>query len=434
MRTLLITLTLFAIQGSLGASQFDPIRWQTLAGTHVVLYQAMEVPMLNISLAFKAGSAYDGNHFGLSALTTRLLNQGNLGFDAQEIAQQLANTGAQFQGRPDRDMVVLNLKTLSEHTALKAAINTFAMVISHPDFTESAFAQEQQQQLNAIAQIKHLPDEVANQTFFQALYHNHPYAHPVLGDEQSVKNLNIQQVRDFYHQFFVKRNAYLIFVGAIDKKEADALAKQLLKDLPKGQEALDIKPAKPLTEEINIEVRFPSSQTVLRLGQLGITHQDPNYFPLHIGNYILGGGHMTSQLSRELRGNRGLTYGVHSQFSPMPGIGPFLIACSTKALQIKSAIKVVDNTLVRFINEGPTEEELTAAKKYLTGSFPISLSSNQTMAEVLLRIAIYHLPDDYLKTYINRINRVTRKDIQKAFQQTINPHKLLQVTVGKEVK
>jgi zinc protease len=425
---------LIAIQEPLAANQFDPIRWQTQAGTHVVLYRAMEVPMLNISLAFKAGSAYDAQNFGLSALTTRLINQGNLGFNAQEIAQQLANTGAQFQGQADRDMVVLNLKTLSNHTALNAAINTFAMVISHPDFTQQAFAQEQQQQLNAIAQIKNLPDEVANQTFFQALYHHHPYAHPILGDEQSVKNLNIQQVRDFYHQFFVKSNAYLIFVGAIDKKEADALAKQLLKDLPKGQEAPDIQPAKPLTEEINIEVRFPSSQTVLRLGQLGITHQDPNYFPLHIGNYILGGGHITSQLSRELRGNRGLTYGVHSQFSPMPGVGPFLIACATKALQIKSAIKVIDDTLVRFINEGPTEEELSAAKKYLTGSFPISLSSNQTMAEVLLRIAFYHLPDDYLKTYIRSINHVTRKDIQKAFQQTINPHNLLQVTVGKEDK
>lgn len=413
------------------ATPFATIQWKTSNGAHVVFYQAMEVPMLEISIAFAAGSAYDGEKYGLSALTTRLLNQGNDHLSENTIAEQLAETGSQYGAANSQNMVVLNLKTLTRPDALKSACATFTTIIAHPDFPESSFKREKQQQLLSITQAQESPDIIANQTFFQALYKNHPYAHPLIGDRNSVDKLTLEQVRSFYKKYFVSSNATIVLVGAIDKVTAEQLAEQMMKDLPTGNPPPKIPHADALAEGLDIEAQFPSTQTVLRLGQLGITHHDPNYFPLVVGNYILGGGSIVSKLSLELREKRGLTYGVYSQFLPMPGDGPFLIALSTKTSQTKTAIKMTRETLSSFIKNGPNEEELMAAKQYLTGSYPLSLASNRSIADMLLKIAFFHLPDDYLQTYTHHINTVTTEQIRTAFQQLINPDKLLQVSVGK---
>ena len=429
------TLSFFALfltlPQALAAKPFETSQWNTKNGAHVIFYQAMEVPMLEISIAFAAGSAYDAEHFGLSALTTRLLNQGNGGLDANTVAEKLAETGAQFEGTSSRDMVAFNLKTLTNPEALTKASELFASIIAHPDFPIDSLNREKSQQLMAIAQAQESPDDIATETFFQILYKDHPYAHPIIGNRNSVNQLTVLHVRNFYHHFFVGSNATVVLVGAIDQSTAHQLAELITRDLPKGHPATAIPPAQKLTEEIDIEVKFPCSQTILRLGQLGITHNDNHYFPLIVGNYMLGGGALVSKLAHELREKRGLTYSVYSQFAPMPGIGPFMINLSTKNNQTKAAIDITRETLASFIKKGPNQDDLLAAKQYLTGSFPLSLASNRSIADMLIKISFYHLPADYLQTYISRINAVSIEEIKMAFEQQIMPNKLLQVTVGK---
>ncbi|WP_133127525.1 M16 family metallopeptidase [Legionella nagasakiensis] len=431
MRSLLTLFCLFfAWPHVLAAKTFEAQRWLTSHGAQVIFYQAMEVPMLDISVAFAAGSAYDGDHFGLSTLTTELLNQGNAGFDANTVAEKLAETGAQYDGESSRDMAVLNLKTLTDPKSLKEATDVFALIVNHPDFPPQAFAREKNQQLMSIAQSQESPEEIANQTFFKALYDTHPYAHPIRGTQESVKALTIEQVRRFYKQYFVSHNAIIVMVGAIDKSTAQQLAEKLTADLPTGQAAAKIPAAHPLAEELTIEVQFPSSQSMIRLGQLGIDHHNKHYFPLIVGNYILGGGTLVSQLGYEVRQKRGLTYGIYSQFIPMPGLGPFIISLATQNKQAATATDVTRKTLDAYLKAGPSEEELTAAKQYLIGSFPLSLASNRNIANMLLKIAFYHLPEDYLDTYTSQIANVTTEQIKQAFVHTITPNKLLQVTVG----
>lgn len=428
---LLLALLGLTISPSLMANTFETSQWHTKNGAQVIFYQAMEVPMIDISVAFTAGSAYDGQAFGISALTTKLLNQGSRGIHTDSMAEQMAATGAQFEAISNKDMVVLNLKSLAAPNNLKKANELFATIIGHPDFSMDSFAREKQQQLMSIAQSHESPDEVANQTFFQILYNKHPYGHPSIGNRETVDSLTVEQIRHFYNQFFVASNAVVVLVGAIDQSMAQQLAEDLTKDLPMGHPAPAIPPAEALTEEITVEVPFTTSQTILRLGQLGIDHQNNNYFPLQVGNYILGAGALVSRLAQELREKRGLTYGVSSQFSPIPGKGPFLISFSTRHRQAKNAIKLTREVLASFVKNGPNEVELLAAKQYLTGNFPLSMSSNRSIANMLLKIAIYQLPNDYLQTYIDHINAVTTEDIKKAFQEVIIPDKLLEVAVGK---
>lgn len=426
--TLLINLL---ITSPLLATTFKTEQWQTAKGTQVIFYPAMEVPMVDISIAFASGSAYDGKSYGLSALTTNLLDQGNEHFDANQIAEKLADVGAQFNSETSRDMTALQLKTLTDDNALKQSLNIFSLIINKPNFKQEAFMREKNQQIMAVMQSQESPNEVANLLFFNKLYQNHPYAHAINGTIDSIKSLSLPQVRSFYHRYFVASNAVIVIVGAIDLNKAHDIAEQLTQNLPKGEPAPTIPTALSLQTPEEVNVNFASSQTILRLGQLGISHTNPDYFPLLVGNYILGGGSLVSRLSNDVREKRGLTYGIYSQFIPMPGEGPFLISLSTKRNQTKTALTVTKKTLEDFLITGPTADELVAAKQYLIGSFPLSLASNSNIAAMLLRIAFYHLPADYLNNYTDNIEKITLKDIKNAFDHQINPSKMLLVSVGK---
>jgi len=429
---LIITTLMLVFSSAYATTPFKTTSWHTKTGALVIFYQAMEVPILDITIAFAAGSAYDLQDFGLSTLTLKLLNQGNNGEDSTTIAEKLADTGAQYEAINNQDMVVLNLKTLTDDKPLNESIKIYKDIITRPDFREDAFMQEKSQQLMAIKQTLESPEAIANQAFFQMLYKNHPYAHPVIGNHDSVNNLTVEKVKNFYHKYFVSKNAIIVLVGAINEQTAKKISENLTKDLPEGKKAEKIPLANELSEEMDIEVPFKASQTVIYLGQLAITHHDPNYFPLLVGNYILGGGSsLDSQLSKELREKRGLTYGVSSQIALMKANGPFIISFSTKSTNTKEALDVARKTLTKFINNGATEEELIAAKQYLTGSFPLSLASNRNIAYMLLKIAFYQMPDDFITTYIEKINAVTLKEIKLALERLIKPNKLLQVSVGK---
>lgn len=427
----LISAAIIGLSQQAIANTFKTEKWHTANGVQVIFYQAKEVPMLDISLAFAAGSAYDGNQYGLSALTVHMINQGNSGKDATAIGQALADTGSQFDSETSRDMVTLNLRTLTSKEAMDQSISTLSKIINHPDFPNDSFEQEKKQQLMAIEQADESPDEVANIHFFEALYQQHPYAHPVNGTRTTVSNINRQQILNFYKQYYVASNATLVMVGAIDTSQAHKIAEQLTQELPKGTPALSVTKANQLAKAVDLHVQFPSTQTVIRLGQIGIDHNNPNYFPLMVGNYILGGGSLVSELAIEVREKRGLTYGISSQFTPMPGNGPFIISLSTKNNQAANALDVTKQTLRQFINQGPNQEELKSAKQYLSGSFPLSLASNRAIAGVLLRMAFYHLPDDYLEDYVAHINAVTIDEVKQAFTQQVNPDALLLVTVGR---
>ncbi|ARB92404.1 M16 family metallopeptidase [Legionella longbeachae] len=421
---------MIGISHTVTANTFKTEKWTTQNGVQVVFYQAMEVPMLDISLAFAAGSANDGSQYGLAALTSQMLNQGNSGQEATTIAEALADTGAQYHVEINRDMAVLHLKTLVSKDQLTQASKTFTQIINHPDFPDEAFIREKKQQLLVIKQRQESPEEVANLNFFKALYQQHPYAHSVNGTSDTVKAMTKNQVIEFYKRYYVGSNAVLVMVGAITSQTAHQLADQLTQELPKGQPASAIPKAQQLTQAQTINIPFPSSQTIIRLGQIGIDHHNPNYFPLIVGNYILGGGLLVSRLAIEIREKRGLTYGIDSQFIPMPGIGPFLISYSTKNQQTKNSLDILQKTLDTYIKDGPSNEEMIAAKQYLTGSFPLSLSGNRSIANILLRMAFYHLPDDFLDKYTAHINSVTSEQVKEAFKKQVNPDKFLLITVG----
>jgi zinc protease len=157
---------------------------------------------------------------------------------------------------------------------------------------------------------------------------------------------------------------------------------------------------------------------------------DPDYFPLYVGNYILGGGGLVSRLSMEVREKRGLSYSVYSYFLPLRKAGPLIVGLQTKNAQRDQALKLVRQVISDFVAKGPTEQELNAAKKHITGGFPLRLDSNGKIAENLAVIAFYGLPLTYLDDFIPRIESVTAAQIRNAFRQRVHPDQMVTVVVG----
>lgn len=404
--------------------------WQTAKGLQVRFYQTMEVPILDVKVAFKAGSAYDGSSFGLSALTTSLLNQGNDGLDASAIAAKIASTGAKYSSDNNQDMAVFSLRTVTAPSVLEKSLSLFQVILSKPDFPATAFVQKKNQQAMAIQHGKESPMEVATQAFFKTLYVAHPYGHPILGSQENLKAIDVLKVKEFYKQYFVASNAVMVLVGAISLDEAHKISENLSQALAQGQAASPVplavqEPAQTLNQV------FPSTQTILKVGEIGIDYHDKNYFPLLVGNYILGGNGLVSQLSQELREKRGLTYGVSSQFMPLMGKGPFVVSMATENKQAPDALKLVKMVVGRFLTEGPSEKELQSAKEYLLGNFPVSLSSNEKLASILTSLTFYQLPKDFLNTYPEKIKAVTLEDVKKSFATQLYAQNFSVISVGK---
>jgi len=185
-----------------------------------------------------------------------------------------------------------------------------------------------------------------------------------------------------------------------------------------------------LEEAVIIQIDHPSTQTHVLLGQTGLRRGDADYFPLYVGNHVLGGGGMVSRLFQEIREKRGLSYSANSYFSPMREKGPFTASLQTRTDQTEEALSVLQEQLKIFIDDGPTKAELEASKKNITGGFPLRLASNSKIIGYIGMIGFYDLPNDYLETFNARVSAVTVDQIKDAFKRRLSPDKFVTVMVG----
>ncbi len=404
--------------------------WQTSNGARVYFVAAPELAMVDVEVVFDAGSARDGDLSGTALLTNAMLNEGAAGLNTNQIAAEFENVGAQFSNSSERDMAELSMRSLTADFALKPALATFRKVLTQPNFPATSFERLQKQMLIGLQAEKQSPVAIASRAFYTNLYDKHPYAAMPSGDESSVKKLNIAALKAFYQQYYVAKNAIVVLVGALTTEQAKVLAEDLIADLPEGKVAKPLADVASLTSAQKITIDYPSSQTHIVMGQPGVSRHDPDYFALYVGNHILGGSGLVSQLSNEIREKRGLSYSVYSYFRPMRELGPYQFGLQTRNDQAKEALDVMQKTLTDFIHNGPTEEELIAAKQNITGGFALRVDSNSKIAGYTAMIGFYGLPLDYLDTFNSNVNAITIKQIQDAFTRRVHPDKIVTILVG----
>ncbi len=406
--------------------------WKTDNGLGVFFVPAKELPMLDIQLVFAAGSARDGDKPGVAMLTSNMLNKGADGLNADQLAEAFESVGAQFSSGSGMERSTLGLRTVTLKEEQEKALETWLKVLGKPEFPEKDFKRSKKQALIGLQAEKQDPGSLASKAFYENLYGSHPYASPENGTEESINAITIEDLKTFYTKHYVAKNAILAIVGDISRKHAEALANTVSKTIKTGEKAAAIPKVTPLTEAKTVRINFPSSQSHVYIGQTGNKRGDKDYFTLYLGNHVLGGSGFTSRLMKEIRVKRGLSYSVYSYFSPQRELGPYLIGLQTKNKQVDEAISVSRDELTKFLKDGPTDKELEQSKKNITGGFPLRTASNASIASYISMIGFYDQPLDYLDTFSEKIDKISREEVMDAFKRRVHPEKMLTIIVGKQ--
>ncbi|MBI3546852.1 MAG: insulinase family protein [Gammaproteobacteria bacterium] len=405
--------------------------WSLANGARVYFVETHELPMLQIQAVFDAGSSRDpADKAGVARLATALFDEGTGELTTDDIASRFEGLGAEFGASADRDMAMVHLRSLSDSALLDPALDLYARILAAPSFPQASLDRIRAQTLIGLQKDMQSPGAIADKTFYRELYGNHPYARDTAGDEASLKTITREDLINYHKRYYVGANAWLVIVGDVSRRQAKRIAERLVGQLPAGQAATPMPlPTSPSTARVQ-RVNFPATQNHILIGQPGIQRGDADYFPLFVGNYILGGGGLVSRLAVEVREKKGLSYSVYSYFLPLRVPGPFMLGLQTKNTQSEQALKLAREVLADFVAKGPTAAELEAAKKYITGSFPLRLDSNAKIAENLAVIAFYGLPLTYLDDFIGHVQAVNIEQIRDAFKRRIHPDTMLTVIVG----
>ncbi|OZA05566.1 MAG: peptidase M16 [Methylophilaceae bacterium 17-44-8] len=403
--------------------------WQTISGTRVYFVENHDLPIVDVSINFPAGSARDTqDSSGVAGVTRYMMTLGADGMNEEAITNAFADIGAVFGGEFDLDRAGFKLRTLTSEQS--KALETFNKVLHQPDFPEAVLAREKVRIVSGLQESATQPESISSKLFMKALYGSHPYSLSEEGEVASVGTMKVDDLRKFYQTYYTAKSAVIAMIGDMTPAQARTIAENMSAGLPQGPAIAKLPDVAPLAAPVMQSENHPASQAHILVGQPGIKRGDPDYFPLYVGNYILGGGGFVSRLTEEVREKRGLVYSVYSYFMPMAEAGPFQIGLQTKKEQANDALKLVNQTVALFIEKGVTEKELKAAKSNLIGGFPMRIDSNSKILDYLSVIGFYQLPLTYLDEFNSQIAKVTTQQIKEAYQRRVKPANFATVIVG----
>lgn len=426
----LLAILLLAASGAVHAAL--PIQhWTTAHGARVLFVESHDLPMVDVSVEFPAGSGRDlPATSGLAGLTAHMLDLGAAGRSEADIARGFADVGAVLSGSFDLDRAGLRLRTLSSAREFDQATSLMAQVLHAPDFPADIVEREKARQIASLKEAQVLPATQASEAFYRGVYGDHPYALPSGGKPDTVEKITREDVLAFYRDHYRAKGAVIAIMGDLDRAGAERLAEKLAAGLAPGCGKQG--PLPPVGESARAEQRIAhhASQSHILLGQPGIARGDPDFYPLYVGNYVLGGGGFDSRILDEVRNKHGYAYSAYSYFAPMEQPGPWVAGLQTKREQADAALAVVRDTVRRFLDEGPTEAELTQAKNNIVGSFPLRIDSNKELVEYLAVIGYYRLPLTYLDDFPRQVATVTVEQVRDAFKRRVKPESFVTVVVA----
>jgi zinc protease len=415
-------------------------QWTQPSGAQVYLVESPAIAMVDIQMEFDAGTRRDpAAQAGLAGAMTGMMEKGLLAkngapaLDENALSEAWADLGAQFGAGATSDRMSFSLRSLTEPDLLDKAVALAAREIAEPAFPDAIWQRERQRLEASIKESYTRPGSVIGRAYAQAVYGTHPYGYQVTAE--TLARISVDDMRQLHAASVVACRARISMVGAVTRAQADAIVTRLLARLPQAPCASlpplpEVPEVAPLAQPDEKRIPFDSAQAHVLIGQPGFKRDDPDYFALTVGNYILGGGGFVSRLTLEVREKRGLTYGVYSYFSPGLHAGAFTVGLQTRPDQAPQAVALVRDVLKEFVANGPTEAELKAAKDNLIGGFALRIDSNRKLLDNISGIAWNRLPLDYLDTWTQQVDKVTAADIKAAFARKLQPEKMVTVVLG----
>jgi len=413
----------------------DIQNWTTTQGARVYFVENHELPMLDISVDFDAGSARDSREkSGLASLTRHAMTLGAGPYDERDIAEKMADVGANLGGRLDADRAGFQVRTLSGKSERDQAAALLAAILAAPRFDAGILEREKARVIAGLQESETRPEYIGGKAFQAAIYGDHPYALNEGGEVETVAKLSRDDLVAFHGSYYRARNMTIAVMGDISRADVEALVEKLASGLPQGEAPAPISPVKMANEGKQQVIPHHATQSHLFMGSPGLQRDDADYFPLYVGNYVLGGGGFDARLTKTIRDRKGLAYSVYSHFMPMRELGPFQIGLQTRREATHDAVDSARAELERYLKEGPSDAELTQAKNNLVGGFPMRIDSNKKILEYLAVIGFYRLPLDWLDTYTAKVEAVSHDDILRAFRSRVRPAAMSTVIVGGQLE
>ena len=410
----------------------------SVKGAKAYLVQTQALPMLDIEISIDAGDRFDPTgKSGLASMTAELMNYGARSskgaLSEAQIADEIADLGANFGISVGGERAVIRIRSLSRKDLRDRAVQLASAMLSAPTYDAKILEREKQRAITGLLEAETKPESVLERRFRKSVYGNYP-----LSESPSVKSVGSVSISDlarFHQQFYRGDRIIVSIVGDVSPAEANEIVEVLLKNVPQSGAAI---PALPQFERSPIEplasrqiyIPFDSQQAHIAMGMTAITRSNPDYFPLIVGNYILGGGGFVSRLMSEVREKRGLAYSVFSYFAPGKDTGIFQAGLQTKGDQATLALEVMNSTIANFIANGATPSELQAAKANLVNGFPLRIDNNRKLLDNVSSIAWNDLPLDTLETWTTKVDAVTLEQVSAAFQKYLAMDRMKIVVLG----
>ena len=411
-------------------------------GAKAYLVQTKALPMVDIEVSIDAGDRYDpAGKSGLADMVAGLMNYGVKSekgvLTEAQIADEIADLGANIGLSVSGERAILRIRSLSRKDLRDRAVQLAAAMLSAPTYDSKIVEREKQRTITSLLEAETKPEFVLERRFKKSVYGNYP-----LADSPTVKSVAAVSANDlvqFHKQFYRGDRMIVSIVGDVDRAQAEEIVKALLKQIPaSGQPIarlpeLERSPVEPLAQR-EIQIPFDSQQAHIAMGMTAVARNNPDYFPLLVGNYVLGGGGFVSRLMAEVREKRGLAYSVFSYFIPGKENGIFQAGLQTKSDQAALALEVMSSTTAQFIADGPTPSELMAAKANLVNGYPLRIDNNRKLLDNVSSIAWNDLPLDTMDVWTKQVEAVTLEQVNAAFQKYLAMDRMKIVVLGAKNK
>lgn len=383
------------------------------SGVTAWLVEDYTVPIVAIRFVFEGGSSQDPKgKEGLVNLMTGLFDEGAGELDADAFQLALDDAGAEMSFRAGVDGTSGGMRVLAEKR--EEAFGLLKLAINEPRFDPEPLDRIRAQIVASIVANSRNPERMADIAFSEALYGDHPYGRRTEGTAETLATVTADDLTAAHGRIFARDRLHVGVVGAIDAETLKEELERLFGSLPEKAELVDVPDIEPkLGQEVRID--YPLPQTSIQLAYRGIDRKDPRFFAAYLMNHVLGGGTFTSRLFDEVREQRGLAYGVGSNLSNSRHSAALVIGTGTSSERTQETLAVIRDVVKRMALEGPTEEELESAKRYLIGSYAINnLDSSGAIANTLVQLQVEDLGIDYIERRADIINAVTREEAAAA--------------------
>ena len=387
-------------------------------------------PILSMSFGFRAGGSFDpAGKEGLAELTSILLDEGAGPMDALAFQKKLEKLSIGLNFEVGRDQFHGTLRTLSRNR--DTAFETVGLALTEPRFDADAVERMRASLLSTHLRNSRRPRYLARRAFWAAAYAGHPYGRPVSGTAESIGAITRADLQGFVADNFTRDNLFVGVVGDVTPAQLAALLDKAFGGLPEKRKSRPVPATAPKLEGGIVVRRFDTPQSVAIFGQPGLPRRHPDYYAAYILNHILGGGGFTSRLYLEVREKRGLAYSVYSYLWPMRRSSLLLGGVATRNARAADSVAIVRSEWARMAESGPSAEELAAARKYLTGSYPLRFSSSSRIADMLVGLQFEGLERDYFAKRNGYIEKVTMADVRRVAKSLLKPDRLTFFIVGK---